>query len=187
MSLSPVALVRQLVELHGGSVSAHSDGPDQGTTFAVNLPLRNRASAHGSVLSLPSGDLAGRQVLLVDDSEEILTPFSELLELEGAAVTAVTSGEQALERLAASDYDILLSDLGMPGMDGLELIRRVRELDVARDITAIALTGFGRPQDERTALQAGFDAHLSKPVSMSALLALLGLVARRTKSLRPER
>jgi len=179
-----LALVKQLVELHGGTVAAQSDGPDRGAVFTVTLPLRAVASAHGSVLSLPSGNLTGCRVVLVDDSEELLAPFSELLELEGATVAAVPSGQQALERLATGEYDILLSDIGMPEMDGFDLIRRVRELDSARGVTAIALTGFGRPQDERKALQAGFDAHLSKPVSMSALLTLLGRVAR-AKTQRP--
>lgn len=120
--------------------------------------------------------------MLADDSEELLGPFTELLTMEGAQVAAVRSGQEALELLLTGQHDTLLSDIGMPGMDGLTLIEHVRASDKASGVMAIALTGFGRLQDERRALQAGFDAYLSKPVSMNALLGELARVMRRKKT-----
>ncbi|HEY4292260.1 response regulator [Luteibacter sp.] len=102
--------------------------------------------------------------------------------MEGAQVAAVRSGQEALELLLTGQHDTLLSDIGMPGMDGLTLIEHVRASDKASGVMAIALTGFGRLQDERRALQAGFDAYLSKPVSMNALLGELARVMRRKKT-----
>jgi two-component system CheB/CheR fusion protein len=174
-----LALVRHLVELHGGTVTASSEGPDKGATFLVRLPL-----PYGQIVPLAkatgktAGGLAGRRILVVDDSEELLGPFAELLTMEGAEVTAVKSAAEALEQLSAGGYDTLLSDIGMPGMDGLALIDKVRASEDVKDVVAVALTGFGRRQDERQALEAGFDAHISKPVSMNALMASLARIAR---------
>jgi two-component system, chemotaxis family, CheB/CheR fusion protein len=180
-----LALVRHLVELHGGTVAVHSDGPGTGARFTVRWPLvslvgDNAASEIEGVC--PPGLLLGRRILIVDDSEELLIPFAQLLTMEGAEVTAVESALQALDALAHGQFDTLLSDIGMPGMDGHELIARVRAEPRTRDIVAVALTGFGRSQDQTKALQAGFDAHLSKPVSMRALMNALSRVAQRRAS-----
>ncbi|MGE7136619.1 CheR family methyltransferase [Luteibacter sp. NPDC031894] len=179
-----LALVRQLVELHGGSVAAHSDGPDKGASFMVRLPLHDvdGVSPSPSENGFQGRKLDRRRIVLVDDSAELLGPFTELLTMEGAEVSAVQTGQEALDILATGNYDTLLSDLGMPGMDGIELIKRVRANENAANVTALALTGFGRMQDERKALEAGFDAHLSKPVSMSALLFVLASVTRKKKA-----
>ena len=168
-----LALVKQLVDLHGGEVTATSPGPDQGASFVVVLPLRAVRKSEAALLiaSRWRPQLIGQRVLVVDDAEELLGPFAELLRTEGARVGTASSGAVALDSLINGEYDILLSDIGMPGMDGHELIEKVRENPAIRDIMAIALTGFGRPQDERRALKAGFDAHISKPVSMRLLLA----------------
>jgi len=117
--------------------------------------------------------LVGRRIVVVDDADELLGPFAELLRLEGATVTVANSGAMALSILVSGNHDILLSDIGMPEMDGHELIEKVRANPETKGILAVALTGFGRPQDERRALKAGFDAHISKPVSMRTLLAAL--------------
>jgi two-component system CheB/CheR fusion protein len=174
-----LALVRHLVELHGGSVSASSDGPEKGARFVVRLPLSSLASpSPGEAPEHPASSLEGRRIVVVDDSQEVLTPFAELLRMEGAEVAAVSTAGEAFGLLSTGDYDTLLSDIGMPDMDGLALIERVRATAKARDVVAVALTGFGRRQDERQALKAGFDAHLSKPVSMSALLGTLERIGR---------
>jgi len=175
-----LALVRELVELHGGLVTAHSEGPGKGATFVVTIPRRLSDAPTGEVgdTSAAEGALVGRRIVMVDDSDELLEPFAELLELEGASVAAVHSAPEALELLRTGEYDTLLSDIGMPDMDGFALIRAVRADAASRNVTAVALTGFGRPQDERQALQAGFDAHLGKPVSMSTLLLLLARLER---------
>jgi two-component system CheB/CheR fusion protein len=177
-----LALVRHLVELHGGTVRAASDGPDKGSVFIVDIPLAPSVQGDETTdVDDPNheGVLRGRRVLIVDDSPELLLPFAELLALEGAEVAAASSGAEALNLLASGDFDTLLSDIGMPDMDGHELIGNVRKTPATRHIVAIALTGFGRQQDQRKALQAGFDAHLSKPVSMHSLISTLVQVAKK--------
>lgn len=181
-----LALVRQLVELHGGSVSAHSDGPDRGSVFMIEIPL-SASELTGSTVDtqlFPSQTLLqGRHILVVDDSAELLPPFAELLTMEGANVATAGSGAEALRMLSEGGFDTLLSDIGMPDMDGLELIAQVRATPATRDILAIALTGFGRQQDHNKSLHAGFDAHLSKPVSLHSLIdALTSALARRVQA-----
>ncbi len=171
-----LALVRHLVELHGGTVSAASDGVNRGSVFTVTIPRHAALKTEPASEDAPreaSSILHGRDILIVDDSSELLLPFTELLVMEGARVVAANSGAEALAILVEGQFDILLSDIGMPDMDGHELVRRVRAMPTARDMVAVALTGFGRQVDHRTALQAGFDAHLSKPVSMTALMQTL--------------
>jgi two-component system CheB/CheR fusion protein len=170
-----LALVKQLVDLHGGDVAASSPGPDQGATFTVVLPTSVVRQSEAAMMAAAhwTPQLVGRRIVVVDDAEELLGPFADLLRLEGATVTIAKSGAMALSILASGSHDILLSDIGMPEMDGHELIETVRANPETRGIVAIALTGFGRPQDERRALKAGFDAHISKPVSMRLLLAAL--------------
>jgi two-component system CheB/CheR fusion protein len=170
-----LALVKQLADLHGGDVAASSPGPDQGATFTVVLPTSVVRQSEAALMAAAhwTPQLVGRRIVVVDDAEELLGPFADLLRLEGATVTIAKSGAMALSILASGSHDILLSDIGMPEMDGHELIETVRANPETRGIVAIALTGFGRPQDERRALKAGFDAHISKPVSMRLLLAAL--------------
>jgi two-component system CheB/CheR fusion protein len=170
-----LALVKQLVELHGGQVTATSPGADLGASFIVVLPASAVRPSEAAMVHAArwTPQLVGRRIVIVDDAEELLGPFATLLRMEGASVITATSGPMALSVLASGEHDILLSDIGMPDMDGHELIGKVRADPAMRGIVAIALTGFGRPQDERRALEAGFDAHISKPVSMSQLLAVL--------------
>jgi two-component system CheB/CheR fusion protein len=170
-----LALVKQLVDLHGGDVTASSPGPDQGASFTVVLPTSavRQSEAAMMVAARWTPQLVGRRIVVVDDAEELLEPFADLLRQEGATVVTARSGAEALSVLASGDHDVLLSDIGMPGMDGHELIETLRSRPATKDIVAVALTGFGRPQDERRALKAGFDAHISKPVSMHTLLAVL--------------
>jgi two-component system CheB/CheR fusion protein len=170
-----LALVKQLVDLHGGEVTASSPGPDQGASFTVVLPTRALRQSEAAMIAAArwTPQLVGRRIVVVDDADELLGPFAELLRLEGATVTVANSGAMALSILVSGNHDILLSDIGMPEMDGHELIEKVRANPETKGILAVALTGFGRPQDERRALKAGFDAHISKPVSMRTLLAAL--------------
>jgi two-component system CheB/CheR fusion protein len=174
-----LALVKQLVDLHGGDVTATSPGPDQGASFTVILPTSSVRQSEAAMMAAArwTPQLVGRRILVVDDAEELLGPFADLLRLEGAIVSIASSGARALSILSSGDHDVLLSDIGMPEMDGHELIERVRAEPKTKGLIAIALTGFGRPQDERRALKAGFDAHISKPVSMRTLLATLARFA----------
>jgi two-component system CheB/CheR fusion protein len=110
------------------------------------------------------------RILLVDDAVESLQAFQSLLEMEGAQVSPQVSGAAALAVAAHQPFDLILSDIGMPEMDGYELIAALRKMPAAASVPAIALTGFGRPQDVTRAIRAGFDAHLGKPVSLQGLL-----------------
>ena len=170
-----LALVDQLARAHGGRVDAASGGLGQGASFTVRLPLHRVESPPAP--SAPSVTLAGGRVLLVDDDADSLEGFAMLLRLEGAVVDTASGGMAALKLLEERDYELLISDLGMPEMGGLELIAKVRSAGGSlRGLRAVAVTGYGREIDVVTALKAGFDAHVSKPVSVRRLKeALSGL------------
>ena len=126
--------------------------------------------------------LDGRRILLVDDDAATLETLGELLTAEGAKVTTATSAYAALEKAKNGDFDLVVSDIGMPGMDGIELIARLRKLPKAARWPAIAVTGFGRLEDAQKAKAAGFDLHLTKPVSLEALSEALVKLARLGRS-----
>jgi PAS domain S-box-containing protein len=168
-----LAVVQQLVSLHHGSVRVHSEGQDQGAVFTVTLPLSPRS---GSVpMSAPAEmpALDGLRVLIVDDSEDTTDMLADALTRSGAVVSTATNGHDALMLAAAERFDVVLSDLAMPMMDGFEFLRRLRELPRDRHATALALTGFGRAEDIDRVRAAGFAHHLTKPVDLDALLAIL--------------
>ena len=161
-----LTLVRDLTVAQGGKVLADSEGIGKGTCFTIWLPLA-QTKVQAKKAGLPSGNLKGLRILAVDDMIDLLQPFSALLRLEGAAVDMATSGQQALEMLEKNSYDLLISDLGMPYMDGYELIRKIRKRPDWRNLKAIALSGYGRQVDTVRALQSGFNAHLSKPATVA--------------------
>jgi two-component system, chemotaxis family, CheB/CheR fusion protein len=166
-----LALVKQLAEMHGGRVQALSAGVGKGACFRVWLPADSTdAPAETREAPRDVSVLKGMRILLVDDAVESLQAFQSLLEMEGAQVWPHTRGEAALAAAAHQQFDLILSDIGMPGMDGYELIAALRKLPGMASVPALALTGFGRPQDATRAIRAGYDAHLGKPVSLRALL-----------------
>ncbi|MFP3566526.1 CheR family methyltransferase [Paraburkholderia sp. SIMBA_030] len=172
-----LSLVRQLVEMHGGRIDAFSEGIGRGARFCLKLPDVAPASPSPSPrTAVDASSLRGLRVLLVDDSAEGLEGFRALLEMEGAQVRAELSGKAALDAAKGTEFDLILSDIGMPGMSGYELIAELRKLPQTATVPAIALTGFGRQKDATDALQAGFDAHLGKPVSLHALLAAIAQI-----------
>lgn len=174
-----LSLVKDLVAIHGGEVEAHSGGIGHGATFTVKLPRIVEPIDPASGGAYPTTFLRGEHVLLVDDDLETVETFRLLLEMEGATVTIATSGEEALDAIRKRPPSLILSDLGMPGMSGLafiEAVRRRREFD---SIKAIALSGFGRPSDVEEATLAGFDAHLTKPVMLDALLSTIARMRRK--------
>ncbi|HET9479488.1 MAG TPA: ATP-binding protein, partial [Pyrinomonadaceae bacterium] len=176
-----LAVVQQLVELHGGSVTADSEGIGQGASFTIRLPRSVERKSEASPppdLSLDS--LEGMNVLVVDDSEDTTQMVRHLLEISGATVTAVTSGFEALRVAREKHFDVVLSDISMPGMDGFEFLNRLRGLPGYRDLPAIALTGFGRPEDVERAHAQGFYAHLTKPFDIEALASLLQKMPRQS-------
>ena len=174
-----LAIVRYLVELHGGSVCVTSPGEGQGATFVVKLPLMKESgiienttasSLTAAPVMLP---LAGIKVLIVDDEEDNLDFFTFVLEEFGAMVTAVASASEALQLLAQSKPDILLSDIGMPEINGYMLIQQLRATEAEQGkqkIPAIALTAYAGEINEQQALRAGFQLHIPKPVAPEELL-----------------
>ncbi|MDZ7991817.1 MAG: PAS domain S-box protein [Nostoc sp. EfeVER01] len=182
-----LAIVRHLVELHGGTVQAESLGEGQGATFTVKLPLLKNSelrvsSSETSQAELDTEEtlLAGVQILLVDDQADVREFFSFALEQYGATVTAVESADEALQTLVQSQPDILLSDIGMPFMDGYMLLREVRKLppEQGGEIPAIALTAYAGEINYNQAMAAGFQKHLPKPVDpvdlAAAIVSLIG-------------
>jgi two-component system CheB/CheR fusion protein len=164
-----LALVKQLAELHGGRVGAQSPGPGQGATFSVWIPLFEGYLSGEAAQSANASPLSGRRVLLVEDNPDTLQSLQMLLELQGAQVTPASSAAQALQKAAQEDFDLLVSDIAMPGMDGLQLIAELRRRPRSARWPAIAVTGFSGAADGKRATAAGFDAHLSKPLSLEAL------------------
>jgi len=165
-----LALVRDLANLHGGAVRAESEGVGRGATFTVTLPT-HRTHAWASEGNRPAIDsLHGLRVLMVDDDAATVETFKLLLESGGAIVTTATSGNQALSMLDGEAPDVVLSDIGMPGMDGIEFVGKLREASHLKSVMCIALSGFSQEADVRLAERAGFDAHLKKPVLLEDLL-----------------
>jgi CheY-like chemotaxis protein len=187
-----LAIVKQLVELHGGTVEARSAGEGRGATFIVTLPLtvvrrlggeRSHPAASGTAApELAPIDLAGTRVLVVDDQEDARDLVRRVLADSGAEVLVASTAAEALALVEHTRPDVLLSDIGMPEVDGFELLRRVRALGPARGgrVPAIALTAFARSEDRTRALRAGFLVHVSKPIELAELVATVAAVAGRS-------
>ncbi|MFO0929952.1 MAG: ATP-binding protein [Gemmataceae bacterium] len=171
-----LALVKAVVELHGGTVEAHSDGAGRGSTFVVRLPLRAEQLAP-PVAANPRGtrQSAGprRKVLIVDDNEDAADSLAMLLDMMGHEVHLAHDGEKGIAAAAALRPDLVLMDVGMPGMNGLEATRRIRAEAWGRAIKVVALTGLGQEVNRRQTVEAGCDGHLTKPVGLDELTPLL--------------
>ncbi len=169
-----LALVRSLVQLHGGTVSAASEGEGRGSTFTVSLPLRALPGqdAPGGALPMPFASDALR-VLVVDDNVDAAELAAMLLELLGYQVSVEFGAEAALERARLEQPQVCLLDIGLPGMDGKELAQRLRRIPGLEGVRLAAMTGYGQPHDRRASAEAGFDAHFVKPVDAGALAAWL--------------
>jgi len=166
-----LALVRQITELHGGSVGVSSPGVGQGATFTLRLPLSFTAdAAHGpdGAVGAAAG-IAGRRLLLVDDSEDTASVIKLLLELEGAEVEVASTARQGLELLTQQRFDAVITDISMPDMDGYEFIRSVRAVPELRQVPVIAASGVGQQRHRMDAAGAGFSAWLTKPVPVEVL------------------
>jgi PAS domain S-box-containing protein len=179
-----LAIVKQLVHLHGGSVQAASSGENSGSTFIVRLPLLEAAGMAddgGAVHAGPpprvhigTQEIKGLQILAVDNEPATLDVLARVLAEYGARVTAVGSGAQALEVLRDEQrFDILLSDLGMPDMDGFALLKTVRATFAAEELPAVAITAFSRAEDRVRAVEAGFQAYIMKPYDIAELITLI--------------
>jgi PAS domain S-box-containing protein len=189
-----LAIVRHLVEMHGGTVSAKSEGEGKGATFVVSLPIApvyqvdpSAGRVHpGARDLLPPNDVTDRldelKILVVDDEPDTRELLRQGLEYCGATVSVAGSAAEAVEAIMAKLPDILISDIGMPGVDGYNLIRQIRRLPAANGgkLPAIALTAYTRTEDRLQALRAGYDMHVPKPVELAELVAVAASVVRRT-------
>jgi CheY-like chemotaxis protein len=190
-----LALVKQLVELHGGTVRVHSPGIGQGSSFTVTLPIailhrdeppdpeRVDSRAESLVSPAPEGrvSLRGLRVMVVDDEVDARNLVEHVLKESGAIVRAASSAAETLQALETEWPDVLISDIGMPGEDGHELIAKIRALEAqGRSRTpAVALTAYARTEDRMQALRAGFDMHVVKPIQPAELLMVVASLARR--------
>ena len=171
-----LALVKRLVEMHGGSVAAHSDGPDRGCRFVVRLPLI-RAPARPPRLAtgheLSAEDTDGLRVLVVDDNADSVESLSQVMQILGYSVAMAHDGVEAVEAVADWRPAVALMDIGMPRMTGLEAARAIRALPGGERVWLIALSGWGQAEDRRRSSEAGFDHHFVKPVDVEALIELI--------------
>ncbi|MES2758940.1 MAG: response regulator [Pseudomonadota bacterium] len=164
-----LSLVRRLVELHGGSVSAHSDGPGSGSTFVIRLP-RAAAGSSAAPRNTTGIDSGKPTVLLIEDNEDGREMMATMLGAYGYSVQQAADGLQGVQMAHAGAPDVALVDIGLPGIDGYEVARRLRHDAATQGIKLIALTGYGLAEDQRRVLEAGFDLHLVKPVDINNLL-----------------
>ena len=181
-----LAIVKSLVELHGGSVSARSDGVGKGSEFVLELPAQDPEGttdpapvARGQVVSAETAGVC-RKVLVVDDNGDAAALVAEVLHAHGYEVRFALDGPAALALMDGFAPDVALLDIGLPGMDGYELAQRLHARLAPRRIPLIAITGYGRDDDRRRTNQAGFDLHLVKPVDFARIQEAIEQVTRTT-------
>jgi CheY-like chemotaxis protein len=190
-----LAIVRQIVELHGGTVKVTSEGENKGSTFEVKLPVLpvyQNAQTSGLVQTTDlasevpvegADDLAGLKILVVDDEADTCELLRALLTRCGAEVAAARSAAEAFELFRQVQPDVVVSDIGMPGEDGYELMRRLRALpnDQGGNVPAVALTAYARVEDRMKALKAGYQMHVAKPIELGELVAIVASLGDRLK------
>jgi CheY-like chemotaxis protein len=166
-----LTVARRLVELHGGSVEAHSDGPGRGSEFVVRLPAAAQAKRERPRDG--AGDGKPLRVLVVDDSVDAAQSLGYVLESWGHSVQTAYDGPAAIEAVRERRPDVVLLDIGMPGMNGYVVAERLRRLPGAEELILVAVTGYGQEDDRTRAREAGFDYHMVKPVEPADLKELL--------------
>jgi PAS domain S-box-containing protein len=168
-----LSLVKQLVELHGGRVTAESEGVGKGSQFTVWIPLHKLAISPTQEKTGSTGALSKKFILVVDDSYETTEMLGKLLELEGAYVQTARSGAEALQIAQGKRFDLVVSDISMPEMDGYQLLNNLRQLPEMANVPAVALTGYGRNVDVKRTRDEGFAEHLTKPLDLDQLLQIV--------------
>ncbi|HET9663578.1 MAG TPA: ATP-binding protein, partial [Burkholderiales bacterium] len=176
-------LVKSLTEMHGGSVSAYSEGPGKGSRFTVRLPTATASARprHEEALAIRA-PRESRKILVVDDNSDAAESLAAMLRIDGNEVRTSFDGRSALSLLQVYSPDAAFIDIGMPGMDGYDVARAIRGTEGGGDMLLVALTGWGRADDRRKALEAGFDAHLTKPAHTEDIHAVLGTHAATARS-----
>jgi two-component system CheB/CheR fusion protein len=167
-----LAMSKGIIELHGGTIALASKGPGSGTEVTVTLPLVAPA-AHAAVVA-PTRHVEPRRVLVIEDSVDLADSLRSAIELEGHQVEIAYDGPNGLARAHAFHPDVVLCDLGLPGMDGLEIARTLRADRELHDVFLVALSGYARPEDRLRTADAGFDRHVAKPPDLAALQRLIG-------------
>jgi signal transduction histidine kinase len=180
-----LALARRLAELHGGTLLAESAGDGRGATFTLRIPRQRRASEPTAVTSVaPSSSTALRlEVVIVEDNEDIAQGLADLLVAQGHGVSVAETGPRGLELIREKAPDLVLCDLGLPGLDGLDVCRQVRTSPTEHQPMMVALTGWGREDDRRRTKDAGFDHHVVKPIAIEALREILGAASESRRRL----
>jgi CheY-like chemotaxis protein/two-component sensor histidine kinase len=173
-----LALVKGLVEMHGGSVSAASDGPGAGAAFTITLPLD--VTAARTLPAWPDRGVAAvpRRVLVIEDNEDAANSLREVLELDEHVVDVAYTGREGIEKAQVFHPDVVLCDIGLPEMDGYEVARTIRADPALSRVALVAVSGYAQPEDVETAREAGFDAHLAKPPSIDTLERTLAEIGR---------
>jgi CheY-like chemotaxis protein len=169
-----LTLVKALVEMHGGSVQVHSEGLGRGSEFVVHLPVADethRPVAEAAVKA--PGAAAGRRILIVDDSEDGAESLAMLLRFAGHETHKAHDGFEAIKAAERLRPDVVLLDIGLPGLNGFEACRRIRSEPWGKDLVMVALTGWGQEEDRQQSREAGFNAHMVKPVDHDVLLQFL--------------
>ena len=165
--------MKGIVELHGGSVEARSDGLDKGAEFIVTLPHVEPAAQEAPTASPPSAKPTPRRIVIADDNLDAAESLKMLLEFQGHEVRVAGDGREALGAAADAAPDVMLIDIGMPKLNGYEVAGAIRAQPWGGRIKLVAVTGWGQEEDRRRTKAAGFDAHLAKPVDVDALMGLL--------------
>jgi signal transduction histidine kinase len=172
-----LALARRLIEMHGGSIDAHSDGPGRGSTFTLRMPVAHLAATIHATTPPVATPCAGRRVLVIDDNAAGARAMQRLVKALGGECRVAHNGETGLADLREYRPDIVILDIGMPGLDGYETCRRIRQ-EYGSSLMVVALTGWGQERDKDKAMQAGFDMHLTKPADPTLLEELLATAGR---------
>ena len=175
-----LTLVKSLIELHGGRVSAHSEGLDAGSEFEIRLPALEGSGEPAAVVpERPEGECRGRRILVVDDSDDMTQSLRILLEHAGHEARVVHDGPAALVAYRTYQPDVVLLDVGLPGMNGYDIARQLRREQGDRAPLLVAVSGYGQEEDKRLAREAGFEFHLTKPVDPARLIELVSSVVKR--------
>jgi CheY-like chemotaxis protein len=188
-----LTLVRAIIELHGGSITAHSDGPGQGSTFSFALPLvdvagashaHSQSSAAESIAS--TSEFGHLRIAIIEDNSDSRTTLQTLIELDGHEVRSASDGQAGVALVLNWRPDMALVDIGLPGLDGFEVAREIRSTLASSHnqalVKLIALTGYGLPSDRERILSSGFDAHLVKPLRYTELLSTLSILLKANSS-----